>query len=201
MSDKKAFNAKFFLIMILSAILLTRPDNAFAGHRPSKRSPSEHHYRSISALPRGCISIAIGGLKFYYREGVFHRRGMGEYVVVNPPRGAAIAALPGGCQKLIVSGDTYYYYNGAYYRSCPSGYIVVPAPVVYDPKAVLIEPSSTVVSAQKLSAGTVVLNIPNSDGSYVPVVLEKSGDGYIGPQGEYYPGNPKIEQLQVLYGK
>ena len=28
-----------------------------------------------------------------------------------------------------------------------------------------------------------------------------SGDGFVGPQGEYYPGHPTVEQLKILYGK
>jgi len=47
----------------------------------------------------------------------------------------------------------------------------------------------------------ITINVPNSNGSYTPVTLVKYGNGYIGPQGEYYPGNPTVEQLKALYGK
>jgi hypothetical protein len=47
----------------------------------------------------------------------------------------------------------------------------------------------------------VTVNVPNTNGSFTPVTLIKQKDGYIGPQGEYYPGNPTVDQLKVLYGK
>jgi len=43
------------------------------------------------------------------------------------------------------------------------------------------------------------VNIPNMHGGYNVVVIKKSGEGYIGPQGEYYPEFPKIFQLQMKY--
>jgi len=43
--------------------------------------------------------------------------------------------------------------------------------------------------------------IPNSHGSYNAVVVTRSGEGFKGPQGEYYPEFPKVFQLQMLYGK
>jgi len=44
------------------------------------------------------------------------------------------------------------------------------------------------------------INIPNSRGGYNSVIIKKSGDGYIGPNGEFYPEFPKIFQLQMKYG-
>jgi len=69
------------------------------------------------------------------------------------------------------------------------------------------EPETTVVvvpattAADEELADTVVVNIPNSNGSYTRVVLRKSGNGYIGPQGEFYPTHPTVRQLRILYGK
>ena len=45
------------------------------------------------------------------------------------------------------------------------------------------------------------VNIPNNKGSYTPVTMTRSGTGFIGPQGEYYPEFPKIKQLKEMYGK
>jgi hypothetical protein len=44
------------------------------------------------------------------------------------------------------------------------------------------------------------VNIPNKSGGFTPVTLVKLGDGYIGPQKEFYAGHPTVAQLQVLYG-
>jgi hypothetical protein len=45
------------------------------------------------------------------------------------------------------------------------------------------------------------VNIPNTHGGYNAVVIKRSGDGFIGPQGEYYPEFPKVFQLQMKYGQ
>ncbi len=68
-----------------------------------------------------------------------------------------------------------------------------PAPVVVaQPQAV---PTTT------YSGDTVTINVPNSNGGLTSVVLKRSGNGYIGPQGEYYDQVPSTEQLQAMYGK
>jgi hypothetical protein len=48
---------------------------------------------------------------------------------------------------------------------------------------------------------SVEINVPNARGGYTPVVLTRCEGGYVGPQGEYYPGNPTLEQLKALYGQ
>lgn len=45
-----------------------------------------------------------------------------------------------------------------------------------------------------------IVNIPNRNGGYIAVVIKQSGNGYIGPKGEYYPEFPKIFQLELIYG-
>jgi hypothetical protein len=47
----------------------------------------------------------------------------------------------------------------------------------------------------------ITVNIPNDHGGYTPVVIKRSGQGFIGPQGEFYPEFPKVTQLKVMYGK
>ena len=46
-----------------------------------------------------------------------------------------------------------------------------------------------------------MINIPNAKGTYTPVTLRRSGTGFIGPQGEFYPEFPRVEQLKLMYGK
>jgi len=47
---------------------------------------------------------------------------------------------------------------------------------------------------------TVVVNIPNDNGSFTPVTLRRSNGSYIGPRGEYYMTMPTTEQLKMAYG-
>ena len=46
----------------------------------------------------------------------------------------------------------------------------------------------------------VIVWITNSNGSQTSVRLKKSGPGYLGPRGEWYPNMPTNEQLRVVYG-
>jgi hypothetical protein len=77
----------------------------------------------------------------------------------------------------------------------------VQKPVYDEPAPVVVaEPAQTVPSAT-YSGDTVSLNVPNSAGGFTTVVLKRSGNGYVGPQGEYYDQVPTTAQLQAMYGK
>ena len=93
----------------------------------------------------------------------------------------------------IVGGLTYLYLYSLANRKQETTYYVMPSTV-----------ERVIVSSERPIRGrseSVVINIPNSNGSYTQVTLTKSGDGYIGPQGEYYTGHPTVEELKVLYGE
>jgi hypothetical protein len=93
----------------------------------------------------------------------------------------------------IVGGLTYLYLYSLANRKKETTYYVMPGTV-----------EKIVVSSERPIRGrseSVVINIPNSNGSYTQVTLTKSGDGYVGPQGEYYTGHPTVEELKVLYGE
>ena len=42
--------------------------------------------------------------------------------------------------------------------------------------------------------------ITNSNGSKIPVIVRKSGMGWMGPRGEYYDQLPTEDQLRPVYG-
>ena len=63
-------------------------------------------------------------------------------------------------------------------------------------QVVVVQPSSTVYPS-----GSVAINVPNDNGGYKTVILQRSGNGYVGPQGEYYDAMPTTEQLSALYGQ
>ena len=56
-------------------------------------------------------------------------------------------------------------------------------------------------TASNIQPGDFIVNIPNSHGGFNAVVIKRSGYGFRGPNGEYYPEFPKIFQLEILYGK
>ncbi|MBF0570302.1 MAG: glycine zipper 2TM domain-containing protein [Candidatus Omnitrophica bacterium] len=70
-----------------------------------------------------------------------------------------------------------------------------PAPVIVTQPAPVVVPSAT------YSGDSVTVNVSNSNGGYTAVVLKRSGNGYVGPQGEYYDQVPSEAQLQAMYGK
>ena len=74
------------------------------------------------------------------------------------------------------------------------------------PQQVIVAQPAQVVVAQTppsttYSGDTVTVNVPNSNGGYTAVVLKRSGNGYVGPQGEYYDQIPTNAQLQAMYCK
>jgi len=72
-------------------------------------------------------------------------------------------------------------------RPCVKTVVVKPAPVVTT-KTIVVE------------SAVVTVWVRNSNGSQSSVKLTRSGPGYIGPRGEYYPDMPDNEQLRTVYG-
>jgi len=72
-----------------------------------------------------------------------------------------------------------------------------PAPVVVAQPAPVVAQAPT----ETYSGDSVTVNVPNSSGGYTAVVLKRSGNGYVGPQGEYYAQVPSTDQLQAMYGR
>jgi len=73
-----------------------------------------------------------------------------------------------------------------------------PAPeIVAQPATVVVAEAPTTT----YSGDAVTVNVPNSSGGLTAVVLKRSGNGYVGPQGEYYDQVPSRAQLQAMYGK
>lgn len=171
--------------------------------------PRGHETRD---LPRGILRIILGGLEYYYAEGLFYRAMADHYVVVPAPVGAVVTSMPPGCQPVIVEGTPYYLINGNTYVYTGVGYQVVPPPrvlVIQQPPPEVVVPVVTSVQAPAAPAptpppandSTYTVNIPNSKGGYTAVTLTRSGNGFLGPQGEFYTEFPRIEQLKVMYGK
>jgi hypothetical protein len=69
------------------------------------------------------------------------------------------------------------------------------------PGQVIVAQPASVVPSTTYSENTATVNVPNSNGGFTAVVLKRSGNGYIGPQGEYYDQIPTTEQLQAMYGR
>jgi hypothetical protein len=97
--------------------------------------------------------------------------------------------------------DTYYsphyeasplFFDDITYINNISAPAIVPLPA---------QPVSQLPLLPSFQPAEFIVNIPNDKGGYTPVIIKRSGNGYIGPQGEYYPEFPKVSQLKLLYGK
>lgn len=89
--------------------------------------------------------------------------------------------------------DYYEYgYPYAYRYSHPASY--------YSPAQYVVPQNVSYVSSGT-PQDSFVVNVPNDRGGYTAVTIRKSGNGFIGPQGEYYAQFPNVSQLKVMYGK
>ena len=167
---------------------------------------------AVRGLPHDYLRLVLGGLEYYYWEGMFYRMAADQYVVVSAPVGAVVTAVPVGCQPFVVDGVPYYTVNGITYMQTSLGYQVVPPPnVVVVQSAPPPAPGSVVIQTQSAAPAAAApagnpddvftVNIPNSQGAYTAVTLKRSGNGFVGPQGEFYTEFPRVEQLKAMYGK
>ena len=168
-------------------------------HRFYRYHDHPHWGLHIHFLPAGYYTIWAGGVRYYYYDGLYYRYvGNGDYVIVEPPTGAVVTGIPSDFQPVIINGGTYYANNGIYYVYTRHGYRVVAAPVTVVQPAVVQAPP---VIPAPVAQDTFMVNVPNNNGGYTTVVIKKSGNGFVGPQGEFYSQFPTVAQLRVMYGK
>ena len=200
----------------LLSIVFIGPKQAFAWRDEGRRHHYEHRYNHhnhphfgvhVSFLPDWYFTVRLGGSRYFYSDGVYYSRIGRDYVVVVPPLGAVVRTIPSYYQPMIINGVTYYNVDGIYYLYTSQGYQVVPQPVTVVAPASIPQTLSTAptqVMAAPASSGTdesFTINIPTVKGGYQAVTLKRSGDGFIGPQGEFYADFPRISQLKEMYGK
>ena len=195
----RKFISKLLVIGCLGVAVLVQSTDADA--RFKKRNYPRHLHYSKSkferVLPGRFVKIALGGLSYYYVNGIFYQKRDRGYVVVAAPRGAVVSKIPHGHKVIVDNGKRYYPFKGVYWRRTPAGYIVVSNPTTI----ALGTPQTSSRKMSKYRGKSFVINIPNFDGSYTTVALTSSGRGFTGPQGEYYPEFPRVDQLKAMYGK
>jgi hypothetical protein len=170
------------------------------GHRDFDHHHYSHPYFGlhVSFLPDHCYNVWYGGVRYYYCDGYYYRHDRADYIVVEPPVGTVLTSVPITYQPVAVNGTTYYTNNGVYYIYTSSGYQVVPPPVAVQAAPPAPAPQ---VATTETDDGTYTINIPNDKGGYTSVIIKRSGNGFVGPQGEFYANFPKVSQLKTMYGK
>jgi hypothetical protein len=165
-------SAKIWITFLFLSLLMIRPATSWAWWHD-----------------RGYVVVGVGYPGPYYYGGPYYP----PY-----PRYAGFAAPD--FQPVVVNGVTYYVNNGVYYIYTQYGYQSVAPPAGVSAAASQAE-AVTQVPVNGTSGDSVTINVPNDKGGFSPVVLKKSGDGYVGPQGEFYPQIPSMDQLKLMYGK
>jgi hypothetical protein len=177
---------KFFIVilgLILSVYSISYADSR--DHRGEHRFYRYHDHPHlgvhVNILPNRYSTVWAGRQRYYYSDGLYYSPYGREYVIVQPPVGAFVNTVPVDFSPIVINGITYYTNNGIYYLFTPKGYQVIANPIEVN--------------------AVFTVNVPNSQGSYIPVIIKKSGNGYIGPEGEFYPQFPTVSQLKTVYGK
>lgn len=210
MVNSKAAGLSVSVLGVLTCALLAFPQSSYAYWRGHGHFYHYHDHPRfglhLSFLPSAAFTVRLGGARYYYYDGIYYNRIGPDYVVVEPPIGSVVTTIPTDYQPVIINGMTYYTDNGVYYVYTRNGYQVVPQPVVAAPVVQSAPVESTpapvsVANSQADTDDTFTVNIPNDKGGYTAVVIKKSGKGYAGPQGEFYPEFPKVSQLKAMYGK
>ena len=190
--NKRKNLVKSIIILCIGTLIVLQSADAYAWWAEKCIPQHDTHPRRNIRLPHHHNKIVLSNIIYYYDGSVYYRQGHHEYVLVTAPIGAIVSTLPVGYSTIIINGTKYHTYDNVYYLKQPSGYVVVPAPTLTTPT--LPVPTTT-------NDETYVVNVPNANGSYTPVVIKKEDNAYICPQGEYYSQAPTVEQLKVMYAK
>ena len=191
-----------FVLSLLTLSFFGQSKQAYADWGRHHGHEYRHHHgypygRIDIGLPHGSLRIGFGGGGYYYGNGFFYRQRERDYVVVPAPIGAVVYTVPSGYHEVMIDRTTYYTYEGVYYRRVPQGY-----QVVEPPQTVIVEPATVTATVPTNSTqDEFTVNIPNSQGGYTAVKLKRSGNGFTGPQGEFYSEFPKVDQLRTMYVK
>ncbi len=86
--------------------------------------------RRLAALPVGFLALQVGGVPYYYSDGIYYEPADSGYQEVYPPVGAALPQPPDGAIEIDTGGQAYYYAGGAFYVQQPdSTYATAPTPL------------------------------------------------------------------------
>jgi len=80
-------------------------------------------------LPPLSARFLMGGIEFYFYDGIYYRHINGSYTIVPAPLGYRVSVLPKDCFKFFMGSTPFYYYYGAFYTTIDGKYEVVPAPI------------------------------------------------------------------------
>ena len=125
--------------------------------------------------------------------------------LVAPPRGVVVTYLPTGYRTVFIGGTAYYEYDNVYYQPSSGGYVVVQPPVAandYVSPNVVYAPVPYVATPTQPSEGEpVTVNVRTSRRGTIAITLMRYSNGFVGPQGEFYPSFPTTNELRARYDR
>ena len=204
---------KKIMATVLVLACLLQPSLAFAEGHGGGHGGYDGHGWGGGSTALGIVALSIAGAEFLYSAGMFYRSTPGGYMVVPAPMGAVVPALPPGYTVVYMGGMPYYYYGNAYYAAAPNGYVVTAPPAIATPMVVapgaapVQSPVPAPIAQQSVApaanqpSSAVETYIPNGNGSFTVVTLQKTDKGFMGPQGEFYADHPTEDQLKARYCK
>jgi len=154
--------------------------------------PEDFASQQVIVLPSGFEPSSINRQTYYHSNGIFYQRQNQDFTNVPPPVGALASSLPSTYVEITAGGSHYWTNNGVYYKKVAGGYEVTSPPPGFE--GVLVEQAPRTVNGED----AIIVSIPDEN-QFIEVKLIRSGDGYRGPQGEWYPEFPRIEQLREEY--
>lgn len=102
---------------------------------PGTRQLPYHHRPGYitRTIPKVAMTLSLGGLLYYFTDGIYYRRHSSGFIVVMPPVGLIVPVLPLGYTVFQLHGSTYYYYDNVYYvrDTAHQAYRVAQAPDGY----------------------------------------------------------------------
>lgn len=200
---------QMFTLAILTGVLFLAPKTADAGYGVSFSYSSGwgggHHGRGHGHGSRHGWGGGHGHR--HHNDFVFV-----NYVEPRPYFPGRIYSLPRAAKFVWVDGERYYFYQGLYYQPSYYGdyYDVVPDPYlrpqVNNTTINHIYQGGEAQPAQDTQIASTGgsdfdVNFRNNKGEMVTVKIRKTENGYLGPQGEFYPEFPKVAQLKEMYAK
>ncbi len=111
------------------------PHNDFVVHRDVEADIHRRHFwddfafgHRLAALPVGYFPVQVGGVPYFYCNGIYYQTAPGGYEDVYPPVNAAVPEPPDGAIEVDAGGVTYYYAGGAFYVESSNGVYSIVAP-------------------------------------------------------------------------
>jgi len=170
---------KMLFTFLFLSLLIIRPTPSYAWH-----------HRDYIGVNLGVWPGPYYGYPYYYPYYADPYYAEPRYVVVSSS----------SYQPVVVNGVTYYVNNGVYYLYTQYGYQAVATPAGVS-APVVPATTATTTSVGPNPDDSITINVPNDKGGYTSVLLKRSGNGFTGPQGEFYAEFPKVSQLKLMYGK